>query len=1711
MFSGGESRLEFFCRPNELLAHLEQSPPGIRSGPIMARPASIDQSHFEERLLNQLEHFEHQINYTNSIIQLYSRNPNHSVNQPNQQNQQENQINLEESIANFESGLTNLQLAMVTENQEEFAQAVSLVFASGAIVHNIRGSYQDLQDARRRLREKQTELEQARADLVRERRNDMMSSFYADGFNMTQGDSFETQLRTRISTLESQHTEIEREIEQLEDRFTENILALEEDIFEEIFEDFNPDPELRQQYRQDLPLQYATTFADALRAIRATHIAREYYEAAIDNAPNVTIGLWYQLQAYQMDMESQDASLVTLAIGEVADIRSNLDELRLISRSSGEIMELVQELQVFVEDQDPEGAFQALEQLQIYLRSLENEAVDPDTILNILQFIEQAQEAGQIEQLTYELQMFAQQLQVMIGDPQMIEEIDALALHLQYGGTLFARYAQENLSEAQTDLLDNQQRALEDTLVERMRTRANLASDLEARLWGQMLDQMMSLYTARGAVRSDGMRESGGIIAQLHAEHDDEGIEDVFQRLGNAILFYEDIIQNHITEEPNDPLYSLYAGVVTKLFVNGVRAVNRQQDALRNLRYLNDPSSADLVEDRGVLLAFNQATRDLPSKSAGLGPDSRLVRQDRTISDGHFYIDDDRSEPEPNVNPPEVPSNFDIRRLNLHLINGGGVGPGIAHTQLLQNINQNIREEQPHLFDDDGELLPDVDFTGTARGDDAYWRTLSDYLISNDFWQFGLPALASAVCMAALPESWTGVGTFVAAGACGTAVFLGRSGVNIAMNYDTIRQSEITGMSEITEEQEFRNWVTFGVTTSVNAVINGRFVGPIGRGMRQFFGASIYNIGNGYRVWLAANEGSLATALNPVGALRGMGAVGGEVASWYRALPLNQQILYGLNAGEIVAGGSLYGAGHYVDGDTGFYLRQSGLALSLAGLAHVPLRAVIAEETLTAMNASAGGWANFAVLAGTNIYMADRYLIVPDENGFLSTDFVGTVNGLPFPDHINGLGLIQPPRGPNEQPRIGADTWVGTAGVLLAGGAFLRYDFPNMSFGQQMFLPAGALGVGLDWASDGEVNSLLGGASGSVAISILAGRLTGVSSAGMIWYLPIKIANEVLMQWQAGRPITGPDPGRIWSFSVETIGISIPIMWILRGNNFLGGFALGRNILRVANRIPVLRNMPSMINIGQLPGLGGAGIALNNVGARRLFPDKWIRSGLGNPGSRTYTVDRGGRSSDVLRINDNPRIPQQRYSLNGRYLTEAELVEQGYVLRNSVLYQLEPRFQSEIQIAGRNITPREYRGMTGPARERADQMIRDQGWTVNGDRFVRASLENLQRLEILENASLGELNTPIYRTFQVRIGGRLNGRMVWVRAHASSSENVGTLNLGGYRNTVSTGRTLATQQFRPISSLISAAILGPTVWLTQNHVFRKTCSGDEEYQPMQRVLNYLTAILVIWPYIQSPLGYDTGRARVICGLLGIPVIMGAAALFPPYRDRIPGFGSFVNELGEDDWEEASAILHSMGTSYNLLDFYGQTVGNNREYEEPAYSTTVEAIDYLMALSNGVDASQAARQHRVPDDVRVMLNSMNEELHGNMGDILSSYARGVRLTLEEIRRNETTTTDQLRFAGFQAAIIRYIVNNHESIGGSFVEECQQIIDDYPVLFERIPESLDSQEERDNFFIELNGSGARITRETIIANRRRLSPPVDPDDSSLHPIIRDMRQR
>ena len=2002
MYSGAETR---FRIPNMF----DPSPPGrfedqfwredfgrniekqprLRSGPEMVLDPSLEQhefgeNSFEHGIADQLELTRRTNLLTQSLVrpnpnQASNNNPTNLTQQietPEEQpansqtadNSQDNSApSREENEHGFEEAISDLQLAFVeNRNADVVADAIGRIFEYGTQINGVdNAAYQELREQNRNLIDSRIELQNLRSDLERIRFNDSVSYAYADGLGSDH--SLEDQLMHRIGEKETDVRRLEPIVRNLENRWSANLNRFERTFLSALFNE-ELEGNVTNEIRQRFSTEQARIIADAYRMIHAPDLAQRYYEMAIDHSQNLIEGVWYRLQSLDMDIQSNETYRVRTASREIEDIREELAGFETLREALNNISELTN------------GGDFVEEELNVTLDILRGLSEDSQRssgeisqyLNQSIEYIEEIKTNGNSEIAAEELRGFLEQTNTLLGNLDLLDEIDALTIRQLHAAAAFLRYGSGGVSAEEAELLDGRLRSLENQILTHIQESGNASRETK-RMLGEALNQVISLYTARGEVGRNGLRQGGGVISQMAQSHDNQGIQEAMDRLGNMVLEFKNLIGSDVTGETDDLLYGLYSQMVVKLFVNGARAANRPQEALANLRYLSSDHSTDT---EGILLAYNSTPR-FPSKTSGL--DNRIRLQNTSninISDGHDFTisesDENNGHRNNQYDQPSLPSIltvFDIRRFDLNLIEGASEGQGIEHTQIFQDITQDLHRTEPQLFDEHGNLREDVDFTDTDRGDSAFWRTLSDYLTTDNQWRnFGIPAGSAIACYtggALLGVATDGLALPFIAGGCALVGSGVNSAVNVGQNWDIIRQSEITGISEITGEQAFRNYVTYGVMTSLNAVISASLARPaflFGRAAVSGTSRGIQGAG----AWIT-NNGGLRSAVTRENLLEMGRVLGGNVGEGWSSLTLGEQVRIGgglatLGTGQVLSHVDENDIG--VDDSIGFYVSAAGATLLFSGGVHVPLRLGLAEETAAAMarsNMFWVGWADDAMFAGIDIYSAERYALT--QGNYLGVGLIeqGEVDEQAHQEH--------PERPIHRLPSENRATWVGDVGLALAGGVFIRYDYRQMDPAARRWLQLSLAGEVVDALDDPifrhelpQFNNIFGGVSGAATMAVLTGRITGVNAMGIIWSLPFKVGTEMMMLWQSGEnPFQGlysnPDyQRRLTSFAAETQISSVPIMTILRGRSFLNGFPLGRRLSALAYRIPMVRGIPSAINLGVLAN--GTGANVQRV-SRIIEPTGSITNGVRNfeiraPSAESHQLSvsavngqrprfqidgrevshsylrrfgyRWSRSRRVLLDANSQEVPARGQhifnirtseqatqrpvtlraiqengrtilELAGRRITPTALRQMGYrwdsrnqqliqteiVLRNdnggyisntmieqrplinhspgmgyatynvrngsstssitvygrgvnaefqindqivtaaadelaarnlywdaarNRLYGLTLGWRGDMVLGSTRFTHAQYNELITNQREnlqlilqaRAAERIQarlraggdltaretslierrvlnvqssldEMGYFSHNGRFARASMNNPTRQEIFAQRPTGELNGinnsgEYFRTFRTtRLFG--NGDL-WVRIYNTAANTADDLALGGDGINVFRGRSLSTARFTLGSSAIAAPFLMGTAYGMSYGIFQHTSNGDPNTQPIQRAANYGFSALVTWPYVQSPLGYDTPQARIVGYLIGFFANGCPAAVFPPYRNTIPGFESFVMGLDNSNRQSDDPVANRINwlseatqpylffsyppmrsefgqgdvfnvsqeilTSVNLFDnFWGPTQENRFEYEHVADEAFIGAFDCMLdmainhpdvndvsAFTRFVNASPVCNQdnnREIPEEFRLhpsirrgIIRSQQGINTERMTTIFRNYAENFRHLVGEIRTRGSSVENERRMVAQHAAVLTYFMQRYTDYP-ELIASLEKLRENYPEIFARIP-SMRTREDREIFNIMLNGSGAGIDQESIEANSRIRIRAVDlQDDRDVPAVISDMRRR
>jgi len=534
------------------------------------------------------------------------------------------------------------------------------------------------------------------------------------------------------------------------------------------------------------------------------------------------------------------------------------------------------------------------------------------------------------------------------------------------------------------------------------------------------------------------------------------------------------------------------------------------------------------------------------------------------------------------------------------------MGPvALAEADSVKAHISHLRNVAPQLFTSAGRLDATVDLSETTEGKQAAERVMAAYWKSPDtIREMGLPFGAGVACFAiATPFVETVVVPILAAFACAGGGSLLNREINEIKASEQYHQAAITGISNVTEKEARINRKVWYLSEGMNNVFNAAVFAPMaslwGRVGVAAAKEGILKAGTG----LAAKAGGqalLRTAaeqpLKSAGNI--LKDVGGAIAKgggWYWKLPIGTRLrLAGLGA----AGVDYF----FVDRNGNinlFYVNDYGIVIpgvkdrrldhwwGYAGLA-----AGMSEGGYQLFRKS---WRNSfkelidssvirrgAVRLGADAIAADYYLIKKDADSKFGIEFVDF--GAPRDTLIQKYAF--------EKQFDAFDTPVGIGGLVLFGGNWLKHEWKEMSSADKLVMSGGFTPFAADLLDNGNLDSWYGGVGGSVFIAALGYRLLNVNVYGSMTFLPFKLSYEYLMQVQQDVPPQAPDPKRMMSSTAESIFMMMLVQGTYQGGHYWNTFPLGKNMYAGSERIPVLKNLRCIQDLGRYSFLGNQDIVV---------------------------------------------------------------------------------------------------------------------------------------------------------------------------------------------------------------------------------------------------------------------------------------------------------------------------------------------------------------------------------------------------------------------------------------------------------------------------------------------------------------------------------------
>lgn len=884
-----------------------------------------------------------------------------------------------------------------------------------------------------------------------------------------------------------------------------------------------------------------------------------------------------------------------------------------------------------------------------------------------------------------------------------------------------------------------------------------------------------------------------------------------------------------------------------------------------------------------------------------------------------------------------------------------------ASTETFKTEMAMLRKSVPRIFREDGSVNTDIDLSNTPEGKRAANNVMTAYWNSGSIVRDGLvPGGAGVACFTVgAIFSETIVVPVAAAIICGSGTTFGGREINKALASEQYNQAQMTGISLVSDREASINKKIWYFSNGISNLANAAFMGPIvslwGRIGISAARTGLVRTG----AWLAAESGgrlmfeSLSASMQFAGkTLVQVGKGAAATGKWFWKLPIGTQIrLTGfVPAGVDYAFVDKDGKFAPFDGSLDQWWGYAGYAAGMSEIGYRFFRGTWSQPFTQAVDASfvRGNAARLAI----DLVSSDYYLIMPDKNEddllpYKWVDF-GAPHDTPLEEH-------------NYNKQFGIDTAFGYGGMFLASSDWLQNEFRIMKNADRFFFTSGAAATAID-LRDGSLDSWYGGVGGSVSTAVLGYRLLNVSAAGSMAFIPFKLSYEWGMQAMQDVPLKTPDPRRMVSSTAESIFMMAVIKGTYQGGHYWNTFPAGKRLYNFALETPGLRNAHSIENLGIYESLGGQTPALTGWQQGKAVSPLNVR---GNQMQQTTTYKlRGDKNWNGLANGNHDDIvlvverdgAVAKFTMNGRNVTETDLMEHGYVWRDQSLYAFAPLREGSILIGGARMSPGEIVNLNNGARSAALTQMKSGGWRIVGDHFERWWVERPYHPEVLMERPTIPISTAEYKIFESSIKVGDQKIPVWLK-FSRKTVSADQIPIGGKKFVTWRG-----ERERPHFTPWGVAAQFPPIYLEavegNKRIFSKTSRGDPEYQPKQRGANYAPTILFTWPVLQASRGIDSLEGRVIGALFGYGPNWIGNWFYPTYRDSAPGQETFYQHLDGGGSVDAglfnsSDAFDSFGriiTSLTLAS--GDVIGCNFKIEELAVKNLVDGMECRIALSNG---------------------------------------------------------------------------------------------------------------------------------------------------------------
>ena len=545
------------------------------------------------------------------------------------------------------------------------------------------------------------------------------------------------------------------------------------------------------------------------------------------------------------------------------------------------------------------------------------------------------------------------------------------------------------------------------------------------------------------------------------------------------------------------------------------------------------------------------------------------------------------------------------------------------------------------------------------------------------------------------------------------------------------------------------------------------------------------------------------------------------------------------------------------------------------------------------------------------------------------------------------------------------DRIAATTGVSV-GQKFQNYlnNIPGGPGQAALRMFAGSSLVAADYASNGKIDNALGAVGAAIFVNEGAFQLMRVDANGMLIGTLFRVGTEWAMQIQQDMPIQQPGLTRMVISSAESVTMVFFVKTMVRGDEFLTQFPIGRGLMRVKNGI-----------IQRFPWTDSVLSAITNRGTQTLdgFAKVTLTPG-GNNGNLNGQKVFLTPTHEVV-ISDGTRFPLAEARLHLAQLNANGVTVETTGGINKLVYWI-ARERSTVRIGGEKLT----RGMllTGEQRE----ALQNEGISVLEDgRFQKTDFAG------------------VHFTGVEKVAGQIQPTFDELTSPPIISDSA---TIGGTKLVLWKG-TPSRPKFTPLGASLVALHTAGTAYLLNRTIFSKLMNGDPDYQPMQRATNYWFSEMVTHPYVQWPLGYDKWRGQTVGRTIGIVVNLAANKLFPTYRDQWPGQGTYFQALQENRLDDAFENFTDNMTSFELVPgFFEDSAHDVWLWEPPALQKFRKTHD---------EKIQAHDQTLIENLSKMFTEQVEKERRGNLSTVDRRALRILAAYITRVLADDLDNHDQ----------------------------------------------------------------------------------------------------